>query len=85
MSFRPSRRSPERTSVEASSPLSATPPSLQTRKTVMVDVGDGQPKSTSGKKKTAAVEAKSSSVGAQTGMFPLLQPLISTVLCCRKI
>jgi hypothetical protein len=27
----------------------------------MVDVGDGQPKSTSGKKKTTAVEAKSSS------------------------
>jgi hypothetical protein len=36
----------------------------------MVDVGDGQPKSTSGKKKTTAVEAKSSSVGSQAGMFP---------------
>ena len=62
MAFRPSRRSPERPSVDATSPTAQISPSLHTRKTVTVVEGDGTPKLTTGKKKTTGLEQKTSSV-----------------------
>ena len=62
MAFRPSRRSPERPSVDATSPTAQISPSLHTRKTVTVVEGDGTPKLTTGKKRPTGLEQKTSSV-----------------------